>query len=98
MPLPPLHLSISSGIDNVLVSNGHPSEVNNGRLAIALSALLRFTASDYPFGILDLRLLIALLQWAPFKSESWLFFFFDLQPLIVFFPLLSVGYCIVCPS
>ena len=27
-------------------------------LVIVLSILLRFTASDYPFGILDLRLLI----------------------------------------
>ena len=50
-------------------------------LAIVLSVLLRFTDSDYTFGIF----------W-PLCCLS----FFDLRILIT--PLVSFGYCVVCPS
>ena len=68
---------------------------------IALSVLLRCTASDYPFGILlplcflsffDVQLLITPLGilW-PLCCLS-----FDVQLLIT--PLVSFGHCVVCPS
>ena len=70
-------------------------------VAVVLSVLLRFMASDYPFGILwplyclsffGLRLLITTLVSWPFCCRS----FFGLRLLIT--PLVSCGHCIVCPS
>ena len=48
---------------------------------------LRFTDSDYPFGILDLRILISLLAIV-------LSVIYDLRILIT--PLVSCGHCVVC--
>ena len=72
--------------------------------AIVLYVLLRFTSSDYPFGIFlplccmsffDLRLLITPLVFSNFLPLCCLFFF-DLRLLIT--PLVSFCHCVVCPS
>jgi hypothetical protein len=70
-------------------------------LAIVLSILLWFTATDYPFGIFwplyclyffDLRILITSLYHWPLYC----LYFFHLQLLIT--PLVSFGHCIACTS
>ena len=69
-------------------------------MVIVSSALLRFTASDYPFGILwslcrllffDLRLVITPLVSC---GHCVVCLFFDLRLVIT--PLVSCGHCVVC--
>jgi hypothetical protein len=57
MSLPPLQLSISSGMDIVLFSNGHPSKVNHGWVFLwPLHCQLFFDLQPLiaPFGIFNL--------------------------------------------
>ena len=62
-------------------------------LVIVLSVLLWFTASDYPFGIFELRLLITpLVSCRSLCSLSF-------SELRFWLPLwYHVGHCVVCPS
>ena len=72
-------------------------------VCIVLSVLLRYTYSDYPFGIFKL-LAIVLSVRLQYTDSDYPFgilwplccLFFDIRILIT--PLVSYGHCNVCPS